>query len=264
MNLLKALRLGPCPRLALVGAGGKTTALFQLAREYQAAGASTVLLAASAHLAIEQLGQAEACFEIGSSQAIIQLGKSLTPGIVLLHGGQVETGRVGGLAAELLVEVRALADQARLPLLVEADGSRRRPLKAPSEHEPPIPEWVDTVLVLAGLSGVDRPLTNQWVHRPEIFSLLSGLEPGALVSLDGLARVLTDPNGGLKNIPGTARRVALLNQADTPGQQAAGARLAERLLDGGFQAGLVAALDPPNEQDRIPARGVFLVRERNA
>jgi molybdenum cofactor cytidylyltransferase len=264
MNLLKALRLGPCPRLALVGAGGKTTALFQLAREYQAAGASTVLLAASAHLAIEQLGQAEACFEIGSSKAIIQLGKSLTPGIVLLHGGQVETGRVGGLAAELLVEVRALADQARLPLLVEADGSRRRPLKAPSEHEPPIPEWVDTVLVLAGLSGVDRPLTNQWVHRPEIFSLLSGLEPGALVSLDGLARVLTDPNGGLKNIPGTARRVALLNQADTPGQQAAGARLAERLLDGGFQAGLVAALDPPNEQDRIPARGVFLVRERNA
>lgn len=264
MNLLKALRLGPCPRLALVGAGGKTTAMFQLAREYQDAGASTVLLATSAHLAVEQLGQAKACFEIDSPQAILQLGKALPQGIILLHGGWVGTERVGGLVAELLVEVCALADWAKLPLLVEADGSRRRPLKAPGEHEPPIPTWVDTVLVLAGLSGIGRPLTNEWVHRPEIFSLLSGLAPGAPVSLEGLARVLTNPSGGLKNIPVGARRVALLNQADTPGQQAAGARLAERLLAGGFQAGLVAALDPPDELSSSSVKGVFLVRERNA
>lgn len=238
--------------------------MFQLAREYQAAGASTVLLTASAHLAVEQLGQAEACFEIDSLQAILQLEKALPPGIVLLHGRRVETERVAGLAAELLVEVCALADRAKLPLLVEADGSRRRPLKAPAEHEPPIPAWVETVLVLVGLLGIGQPLTNEWVYRPEIFSLLSGLAPGAPVSLEGLARVLTNPNGGLKNIPGNARRVVLLNQADTPGQQAAGARLVERLLDGGFQAGLVAALDPPGGLDSSSARGVSLVRERNA
>ena len=33
MRLVQALRLGSMPRLALVGAGGKTTALFQLARD---------------------------------------------------------------------------------------------------------------------------------------------------------------------------------------------------------------------------------------
>ena len=100
-----------------------------------------------------------------------------------------------------------------LPLLVEADGSRRLPLKAPAPHEPVIPEWVNTVVVVAGLSGLGKLLDPAWVHRPEIFAHLSGLELNAPVTSDGLINVLTHPQGGLKDIPYGARRVALLNQA---------------------------------------------------
>ena len=50
MNLNHALRLTPIPCLALVGAGGKTTALFQLARELE----PPVIVTATAHLATSQ------------------------------------------------------------------------------------------------------------------------------------------------------------------------------------------------------------------
>jgi probable selenium-dependent hydroxylase accessory protein YqeC len=108
----------------------------------------------------------------------------------------------------------ALADDFRVPLLIEADGSRMRPLKAPGEHEPPIPAFATQVVVVAGLTALGQPLTSDWVHRPERFAALSGLEMGQAITSEAVARALSHLSGGLKNIPAGARRVVLLNQAD--------------------------------------------------
>ena len=51
MELRKALRLGDSPCLAFVGAGGKTSLLFQLASEFN----PPVILSASTHLSKEQV-----------------------------------------------------------------------------------------------------------------------------------------------------------------------------------------------------------------
>jgi molybdenum cofactor cytidylyltransferase len=156
----------------------------------------------------------------------------------------VEGERLSGLDSRSLDGLLALAEARQLPLLVEADGSRRLPLKAPADHEPAIPGWVDTVVVVAGLSGLGAPLSGDWVHRPERFSELSGLALGEPVTPQALQRLLLNPQGGLKGIPGHARRLVLLNQAETPERQAAAASLAGSLL-GAYQAVLVSALAPP-------------------
>jgi len=104
-------------------------------------------------------------------------------------------------------------------------------LKAPASHEPPIPEFSDMVIVLAGLRALGLPLAEEQVHRPEIFSRLSGLPLNTEITPDSLVRVLTSPHGGLKNIPPTARRVAFLNQADTPEIQSIGGEMAGRLIE---------------------------------
>jgi len=114
----------------------------------------------------------------------------------------------------------SLTEKTPAPLLFEADGSRRHPLKAPASYEPPIPDFVDTVVVVAaGLSALGKPLTTKQVHRSEIYSCLSGLQEGDKISIEALTRVLCHPFGGLKNIPPHACRVALLNQVDTPGRK---------------------------------------------
>ena len=73
-------------------------------------------------------------------------------------------------------------------------------------------------------------LTSEHVHRPELFSALSGLHMGAQITPQALTRVLLHPNGGLKNMPIGARRVVLLNQADTPTKQAIARSMAAELL----------------------------------
>lgn len=208
--------LGPRPRLAIVGAGGKSSLLFRLARAF-----GTALLTNSAHLSLEQTRFADRCLTVTSPEDVPeQVGQGST----LLTGPADARERTHGLDEACLTRVRALADRQDLPLLIEADGSRCLPLKAPAPHEPPIPPWVDAVVVVAGLSGLGRPLDAASVYRPEDFAALSGLALGETVSPEALARVLTHQQGGLKNIPPAARRLALFNQADdlSSREQAAG------------------------------------------
>ncbi|NJN45038.1 MAG: putative selenium-dependent hydroxylase accessory protein YqeC, partial [Anaerolineae bacterium] len=138
-------------------------------------------------------------------------------------------------------KIRKLAERWNCPVLIEADGSRQRPLKAPADHEPVIPGFVDTVVVMAGLAGLGMPLDAEWVHRPERFSELSGLGLGIPVSGSALGEVLTHPAGGLKGIPNNARRVVMLNQADSIALQSHARGMVDGLL-AGFHAVGIASL----------------------
>ncbi len=259
MLLTQALRLAEMPRLALTGAGGKTSAMFQIAHELThtapESGNKSALLTATTHLATEQLSLADQHYFITSLDDIAALDANMPSGITLLTGLAVGGGRTAGLDDVLMGRVLELADSQSLPLLIEADGSRQLPAKAPADHEPSVPDWVTTVVVVAGLSVLGQPLSANWVHRLERFSELSGLQPGDEITLDALAKMLSHPQGGLKGIPNGARRVLLLNQADTPERQAAGQRLAER-LQAYYPAVVLAAL-----QTHPQGANVFITRE---
>ena len=207
MKLVNALRADSRIRLAISGAGGKTTALFQLARQLT----PPVLISASTHLSLAQvLSSDHHVFWAGDQD----IDFTSLKGVSVIMEQPISDDRVNGLPPQKLEQLRLFADQMGYPLLIEADGSRMRPLKAPASHEPPIPEWINTSLVIAGLSGIGRPLNEETVHRPELFSGLSGIPIGEPITIDGVLKVLCHAKGGLKNIPLQAKRVALLNQAD--------------------------------------------------
>lgn len=245
MKFIPALRLTSMARLALVGAGGKTTTLFRLAGEFLESGARSVLVTTTTHLALDEVEKASHHFMVNRPADLQPLQVALPAGMIALTGLPHDDMRVAGLSPEIWDAVCSLADRYAIPLLIEADGSRRKPLKAPAEHEPVIPPWIECVVVVAGLSGLQQPLTAESVHRPEIFSARSGLQPGQPISLAALRQVLAHPAGGLKGIPGSARRYVLLNQADSNLSQAAGKRLAEQLV-GVYSGALVASARHPD------------------
>jgi molybdenum cofactor cytidylyltransferase len=270
MRLLEAARIGKAPRLALTGAGGKTTAMFRLGRDLVNPALTpgtpgTVLLTSTTHLAAQQLSLSDHHFSVYSPQDVDSLGAKLPSGVVLLTGPLGPDQRTRGLDGDSMQRLRVLAEShlgGPLPLLVEADGSRQKPLKAPAEHEPVVPDWVDQVLVFAGLSALGRPLDAEWVHRPERFGRLAGLQAGQEITIPALARVLSSPLGGLKGIPEPARRVAVLNQVDTPQLHQAGLQLA-RSIQEAYSAVLVASLQAPQAQSQVhavvePVAGVIL------
>lgn len=268
MKIAQALRLIPPPslrdtspvsfgngggweRVAFTGAGGKTTALFQLARQLT----QPVIVTATTHLGVSQIRLADSHW-MGTTPADLPDFSDSLRGVMLVTG-PVDGDRTTGVSESLLYWLREVSISQNIPLLIEADGSRQLPLKAPADHEPVIPEFVDTVIVVAGLSGLGKPLTDEYVHRPELFARLSGLRSGETVSPEAVVRVLTHPAGGLKGIPDGARRVALLNQADTPELQSIGGKMAQELLTG-FDSVVVGTLKRENVQTFEHTAGIIL------
>jgi molybdenum cofactor cytidylyltransferase len=240
MKLKHSLRAKDPVYAALVGAGGKTTALFLLARQLNA----PVLVSTSTHLGVEQAALADQHIILKDNHFPVDFQNQLNGAVILISGPVGYDQRIHGLHPEQMEILNDHAREAGISLLVEADGSRRLPLKAPGAHEPVIPEWVDLVIVSAGLQGLGKPLSEDTIHRSEIFARLGQATIGESVNIDHIAAELAHPEGGLKNIPAAARKTVLLNQVDTPELQKHGTELASKLTNQ-YDSILLASLQNP-------------------
>jgi len=253
-SIEQALRASNSACIAFIGSGGKTTAMFQLARELVKH--TSVIVTTSAHLGAWQISFADTHFVIESSAEMEGLESKLQ-GITLITGA-FDEGRTKPLDEESLNWLNQFCKAHTLPLLIEADGSRQKPLKAWAEHEPPIPNFVEQVVDVVGLTGLGKPLGDEVAHRAEIFSTLSDLSIGEIITPEAMARVLIHSKGGQKNIPMGARKIALLNQADNHELQAMAHGMVNSLLQS-FHAVVISSL----QEEKIfavhePVAGIIL------
>ncbi len=230
MNLSRALRLSPKSLVALTGGGGKTTLMFRLADELVAAG-QRVVTTMTTKIFVSQMARAPICLVLhGESALLAQLPEALSEhGHALVAGGTVvEEDKAAGVAPEFVD--RLAAHPAVDAVIVEADGSRRRPFKAPAAHEPVLPARATVVVPVVGLDVVGRPLTADAVHRPELVAALTGAALGDPVTPELIAAVLAHPAGGAKGVPPAARLIPFLNKAEDAASLAAARRIARLLL----------------------------------
>jgi molybdenum cofactor cytidylyltransferase len=252
LTLARALRVNSSRCIAFIGAGGKTTAMFQLARELP----SPVMVTATSHLGIWQTGFADTHIIAESSAPLEELEHGWK-GVTLITGG-IDGERTRPIHKDLLIWLQQFCSYHAIPLLIEADGSREKPLKAWADHEPPIPSFAETVVQVVGLTGLGQPLIDEYVHRAEIFSRLSGLDLGDTVTPDSLVRVLTHPELAIGKVPTPAHKIALLNQADTAELQSLAQGLSQPLLKA-YDSVIISSL----KQERIwavhePVAGIVL------
>ena len=175
---------------ALIGSGGKSTLLALLARELEAAGAR-VLCAATTHM------YPPAGMPLAHSPA--EAAAALERGGPVCIGTWAEEGKLGP-PLEPLEAYLALCTH----LLAEADGARRLPLKAHAPWEPAIPPGTERTVLVAGASGLYRPV-REAVHRPEIFCALAGCAPEDPATPERAARAIREEGLGDQ---------ILINQAD--------------------------------------------------
>ncbi|MCE7985720.1 MAG: putative selenium-dependent hydroxylase accessory protein YqeC [Caldilinea sp. CFX5] len=215
MTLLEALAplmITPTPVVAFVGGGGKSSALFSLAADLVAAG-RRVISTTTTHLAAEQLALAPAHLFLTAATPE-RLAATLTQHRHLLITDNLvpDTGKVRGVPVAFVSTLTqmGLADA----ILVEADGARKLPFKAPAPYEPVIPPESTLVVIVVGVDVFGRPLDEHNVHRPALVSALSGCPHGAPVTPEVVARVVAHPAGGRKEAPKGARVAVLLNKTD--------------------------------------------------
>ena len=159
---------------ALIGGGGKTTLMYTLAEELRRRG--TVIVTTSTHIQ-----KPEQCPVLTAADNV---AAALAKHGAVCVAGETAEGKLCAPALSFEV-LAALADF----VLVEADGSRRLPLKAHAPHEPVIPPNARRTVYVVGADGFGHPI-RQVCHRPERYAALCGAAEDNIVTPALEARVL--------------------------------------------------------------------------
>lgn len=220
VDLVEALGLGRGPGLvSLVGGGGKTSLLFALAGELP----GRVVMTTTTRIFAAQMKRADQVCTLGDDwEARLQA----SDGNLLLVGG-IDGERATGVPIDL--PGRLLAQPSVDWVVVEADGSRMRPVKAPADHEPVIPEETSLLVPVVGIDALARPI-REVAHRPERVCAITGLGPEETLGEEELAALLVSERGGLKNAPARARVAVLVNKVESRTQRESARRVARCVL----------------------------------
>ena len=213
--------------VALVGGGGKTTAMFRLAREMVEKGGSAITTTTT-RIFGAQIALAPAHVGSGATRENISAALAAHRHVLVIGDTNPKDGKAEGVSLDLFERLRAWFPG--VCILNEADGSRMRPFKAPAAHEPVIPVETTLVVPVVGADVFGKPLDAESVHRPELISALSGAPLGSPITPEVVARVLAHPEGGRKAVPSGARVVVLINKVESLPDRKPAHEAAERLL----------------------------------
>jgi len=195
-----------------VGAGGKKSVIYQLAREHPGRFALTTTVHTTAYpddLAVETVidddpALSERVLAADASRAVAYACPSTKP------------GRYAGVAPATIQSLHESGGFAAT--FVKADGARMRWIKAPGEEEPVLPPGVDLVIPVVSAKAIGEPLSERVAHRPERVAAITGVAPGETLSPEAVGRLLASEEGGLKGTQG-ARVAPLINMVDNDFQE---------------------------------------------
>ena len=163
--------------IAVVGSGGKTTLIKKLAEQYRAEGKS-VLVTTTTHMFIE----ADTLLT-DDADTILRALEESGYAMAGLPAGE----KIKALSPETFRTVCTHADV----VLVEADGSKHKPLKFPNATEPVIPEHADEIIVVWGPQGLGKP-AREVCHRLELVMDCLGIDGDTLITREHVSQLLEE------------------------------------------------------------------------
>jgi len=196
--------------VSLVGGGGKTTLMYALGREL-AESRNGVLLTTTTKIWEPEPAPFFLSF---ISEDLPEIKKWVIENIprrmcLLVARQRLASGKLDGMPPAWIDEIFSLE---RVSAIInEADGAAGRPLKAPRENEPVIPESTTLLVPVMGIEGVDQPLDEKTVFRSAMASRLLGMPAGGRVTEDAVVRLMWE---GIRGRPHGARVIPLINKVD--------------------------------------------------
>lgn len=186
--------------ICLVGGGGKTTVMYELAAAWAACGRK-VLVLTSTHI----LQPADGSFaaDVPAVQNLWQQRR-----YAVIGTPELSTGKLTAPPQDLYEALQLQADV----ILCEADGSRHHPCKVPAAHEPVLLPDCDIVLAVAGMDALGRLLV-QACQRPQPAAALLGCSLDSVIDAQMLAALLLSEQGARKNV-GERAYYIVLNKCD--------------------------------------------------
>jgi probable selenium-dependent hydroxylase accessory protein YqeC len=228
--LTEALGIKAREVISLVGAGGKTTLMFRLAKELFLSGRKVVTTTTTKILEPTS-GETSSLFIDPNEEKIKDFVRQHLNQYhhITIARERLGSGRLKGVSPDLVNEL--WNSQEIDTIIVEADGAAGRPVKAPRENEPVIPTSTTLVVAILGVDGMERELNEQNVFQPERVSKITGIPVGEKLTDEAMANLMINPEGIFKGTPSSSRVVAFLNKVDIPNGVAKAKTIAQKILE---------------------------------
>jgi probable selenium-dependent hydroxylase accessory protein YqeC len=229
-SLAQALGVKAREVISLVGAGGKTTLMFRLAKELSLLGKRVVTTTTTKIL--EPTSEETRSLFVDSDEERV---KDFVTGHldqyvhITIARERLESGKLKGVSPNLVDGL--WNSQGIDTIIIEADGAAGRPVKAPRENEPVIPTSTTSVVAILGVDGLEMKLNEENVFQPERVSKMTGIPVGERLTDEAMAILVTHPEGIFKGTPPSSRVVAFLNKVDIPNGVAKAKGIAQKILD---------------------------------
>ncbi len=152
---------------AVVGFGGKTTLIKELAKQYVSQG-KKVFVTTTTHMLIEE-------DTLLTDDANVIIAQLKTNGYAM--AGVADGIKIKALSDDTYAKVCEYADV----VLVEADGSKKMPLKYPNDTEPVIPDNVDEIVVVCCFDALGQKAKDV-CHRLEYAKKHVGIDDQTVIN----------------------------------------------------------------------------------
>ncbi len=199
-SLADDLGLGTHEHIAIVGGGGKTTVMHALGHQL----AGTRVLTCTTKMGHDQTGG----LPVLLSPTDAELAEAAIGSPVVVWKS-IDGQKAIGVDPETCDGWFGAVDH----VIIEADGSRRRPFKAPADYEPVVPSTTTLMVSVIGADALGRVIADQ-CHRPLRVAALAECTPYERLSPEAAATVLLHDRGARKELPPDARFAVVVSKVD--------------------------------------------------
>jgi probable selenium-dependent hydroxylase accessory protein YqeC len=209
MRLSDGLNIKKKDFISIVGAGGKTSVMFQLAKECKDKNLK-VFVTTTTKIYYPTEDFIDNIFLLNKERIDITKIKN---GTITIIGEYISTeNKLIGVDKSFIDEIyrRNIFDL----IIVESDGAKRKTIKAPNYNEPLIPSLTTKVIGIIGVDAIGMLLNNKNVHRVDEFSSVTGTKIGEIISNNSIKKLVVSKDGLFKNSPKNTEKILILNKAD--------------------------------------------------
>lgn len=211
--------------ISITGGGGKTTTMFKLGKELLSQG-KKVLISTTTAIFKPRKNYYENLYLTknrdyrkikGSARGLTIIGKEISKNSKLI-----------GVTSEMIDEIFKMKTFDYI--IIEADGSKRKPIKAPASHEPVIPSFTTMMIGIIGMDCIYKKIYEKNVHRAGIFCGITNSKIGDFITEDIIYSLIISKDGIFKGVPIDSKKHLILNKVENKKREKASQNIKDKIL----------------------------------
>lgn len=201
--------------ISVVGSGGKTTFIYTLAKEIRT---NKVMVSTTTKMFYPTKDEVDRFYLLNKDKNI-----EIQNGITFIGEENHEKNKVG-CSIDKIEKYSEYFDY----VLLEGDGSKRKPLKGWNEKEPVIIDGTTKTIGIIPINLIGDKISESNIHRIDIFKDLCKKEIGDEITVDVLVEIICNEKGLFKNAKG--EKILFLNKIENSKNLEMAWRLLEKLM----------------------------------